>query len=146
MDCKLHPYKLAALAAALCRPVAIGPAHGSSSIVSISSHASNMQTLRSRRKLPTAGLPQPAVCMLASRPRAAVGRRLPSCARISCCTAGDRAARAREHVAQGHLFFAYWRGEVSTATERAGDVAREWSHTALPTRKSDRDLASGLRE
>lgn len=68
--------------------------------------------------------------------------RPPRCHLVARCTAGDHSARARSRVTQGLLFFVCL-GEVKSprATEHSGDVATGWSHTALSTRKSDRDQA-----
>jgi len=145
LDRARYPYSLTSLGAALRRSAVIGPAHGSSSIVSVSSHATMQATCKhsprdvsSRPRLAPTGRLR--CCSVARRPRAAV----PLAARR---TAGDQSARARRRVTQGQLFCAHV-GEVKSprATEHSGVVASGWSHTALSTRKSDRDLASGLGE
>jgi len=98
-----------------------------------------MQTLTSRRKLPPAACPNrlPA----SSHTVHEQPFLLSSVAPLAISLQG-RAVVSHRGTYSSHV------GEVKSprATEHSGDVASGWSHTTLSTRKSDRDLASGVRE
>ena len=136
-----YPYSSSSLGAALHRPPVIGPAH----IVSVSSHATTMQRCKQHantRLQDVSSRPRLAPTGRLRRRTPSTSSRTPQCPLVARCTAGDHSARARSRVTQGLLFFACL-GEVKSprATEHSGDVATGWSHTALSTRKSDRDQA-----
>ena len=128
MDCKYHrPYKLARRCVGRRR---LGQRTGAAAAAASSASAHMQATCKhSGRDVSSRPPACPNEPSASSHP-ASSSQRLWHLAHacIPRRTAGDRAARARTQVVQGHLFFAYV-GEVKSrrATERAGDVARGWS-------------------